>query len=307
MSEEQNQTLNEEVVAPSPTTNPDDLIATVDEPIPVSSEETLKTDEEVKAEETKAAEAEKKEADEKAATQAQEDEARFDKIPRFKELIESNTTSKEKIKSLQKQIDEGLKPEKPEDPGYKDVSKMTATEMREWMEEDPIAYTANIAKQIRAEVTKDVEGQFSQRSHEDKMLKTFDDYAAKNETFDQMWDSGEIQRFIDKNPGHNAISAHMALMSDGNAKGVEIQIKDATEKAIKKTEERMIKNFKAKKGAQVLSSGPTTTGTVQGKIAPELKDPKKFGGINTVLAARLRERRQAAQLPVRRHNVDIIE
>jgi hypothetical protein len=293
MSDEQNQTLNEEVVAPSPTTNPDDLIATVDESIPVSSEETQKTDEEIKVEETKAAEVEKKEAEEKAATQAQEDESRFDKHPRFQELIHSKNDLKEEVKTLRTQVSEGLKKE-PKDPGYKDVSKMTATEMREWMEEDPIAYTANIAKQIRAEVTKDVEGQFSQRSHEDKMLKTFDDYAAKNETFDQMWDSGEIQRFIDKNPGHNAISAHMALMSDGNAKGVEIQIKDATEKAIKETEERMIKNFKAKKGAQVLSSGPTTTGTVQGKIAPELKDPKKFGGINTVLAARLRERRQAA-------------
>jgi hypothetical protein len=256
---EQDQTLNEDVVVPSPTDNPDDLIATVDEPIPASSEETQKTDEEIKAEETTVAEAEKKEAEEKIAIQAQEDETRFDKIPRFKELIESNNASKEQIKSLQKQVDEGLKKES-DDPGYKDVSKMTAGEIRDWMDEDPVAYTANIAKQIRAEVTKDVEGRFSQQSQEDKILKTFDDYAAKNETFDQMWDTGEIQRFIDKNPGHNAISAHMALMSGSNAKDVETQIKDAVEKATKETEERIIKNFKAKKGAQVLSSGPTTTG-----------------------------------------------
>lgn len=290
MSEE-TQTISEDIADPSPVINPDDLIATVDEPMPnVPSEETKKTDEEVKEEVDKAA----AEVEEKPAAQAQEDESRFDKHPRFQELIQSKNDMKEELKTLRTQVSEGLKKEPEKDPGYKDVSKMTADEVREWMEEDPVAYTANIAKQIRAEVTKDVEGQFSQRSHEDKMLKTFDDYAAKNETFDQMWDSGEIQRFIDKNPGHNAISAHMALMSDGNAKGVEIQIKDATEKAIKETEERMIKNFKAKKGAQVLSSGPTTTGTVQGKIAPELKDPKKFGGINTVLAARLRERRQAA-------------
>ncbi len=291
---EQDQTLNEEVVAPSPTDNPDDLIATVDEPIPASSEETQKTDEETKAEETKIAEAEKKTADEKAATRAQEDEARFDKHPRFQELIQSKNDLKEQVKTLQTQVGEGLKTKEPEDPGYKDVSKMTADEMRAWMEDDPVAYTANIAKQIRAEVTKDVEGKFSQRSHEDRVLKTFDDYAAKNETFDQMWDTGELQRFIDKNPGHNAISAHMALMSGSNAKDVETQIKDAVEKAQKETEERIIKNFKAKKGAQVLSSGPTSTGTVHGKIAPELKDPKNFGGVNAVLAARLKERRQAA-------------
>jgi hypothetical protein len=292
---EQDQTLNEEVIAPSPIDNPDDLIGTVDESIPASSEETQKTDEEIKEGETNAAEeAEKKEADEKAATQAQEDETRFDKHPRFQELIQSKNDLKDQIKTLQTQVSEGLKSKEPEDPGYKDVSKMTAEEIREWMEEDPIAYTANIAKQIRAEVTKDVEDKFTQRTHEDKVLKTFDDYAAKNETFDAMWDSGEIQRFIDKNPGHNAISAHMALTLEAKAKDIETQIKEAVEKAQKETEERVVKNFKAKKGAQVLSSGPVSTGTVQGKIAPELKTPKKFGGINTVLAARLKERRQAA-------------
>lgn len=291
---EPEQTINEDVAAPSPATNPDDLIATVDEQLPASSEETQKTDEEIKAEEEKAVEVEKKATEEKAAAQAQEDETRFDKHPRFQELIHSRNDLKEQLKTLQSQVNEGLKPKEVEDPGYKDISKMSVADIREWMDEDPIAYTANIAKQIRAEVSAEVAGTFSQRSQEDNVLKTFDDYAAKNETFDPMWDSGEIQAFINSNPGHNAISAHMALMSEGNAKGVEAKVKDAVEKAVKETEERVIKNFKAKKGAQVIGSGPVTTGTVQGKIAPELKQPKKFGGVNTVMAARLKERRQAA-------------
>ena len=75
MSEETTETITEEVV-PSSASNPDDLIATVDESIPASSEETQKTDEKTE-EETKAAEtaeAEKKEAE--ATKQAQEDDAR---------------------------------------------------------------------------------------------------------------------------------------------------------------------------------------------------------------------------------------
>lgn len=293
MPEETTETITEEV-APSPASNPDDLIATVDESIPVSSEETQKTDEKTE-EETKVAEtaeAEKKEAE--ATKQAQEDDARFDKHPRFQELIQSKNSLKEQVQTLQSKVDEGLKPKETEDPDYKDVSKMTAEEMREWMEEDPVAYTANIAKQIRAEVMKEVDEKSSQRTHEDQVFKTLDDYAAKNKTFDPMWDSGEIQKFMNKNPGHNAMSAHMALTAEGAAKDVETKIKEAVEKAQKETKEKVIKDFKAKRGAQVLSAGPTTTGTVQGKIAPELKDPKKFGGNNTVLAERLKQRRQAA-------------
>lgn len=282
------QTLNEEIAAPSPVTNQSGLIDTVDRPMPVSSEETQKTDEEIEEEKISTAKAE----EEKAAVQAQEDDARFDKHPRFQELIQSKNAMKEELKTLRSQVEESLKKE-PEDPGYKDTSKMTVDEIRDWMEDDPAAYMANAAKQIRAEVTAEVEGRLSQRSYDDKVLKTLNDYAAKNETFDQMWDSGEIQRFVEANPGYDAISAHMALTSEDNAKNIEIKVKEAVEKAVKETEERIIKNFKAKRGAQVLSSGPASTGTVQGKVAPELKEPKKFGGVNTVLAARLKERRQA--------------
>lgn len=285
MPEETTETITEEV-APSPASNPDDLIATVDESIPASSEETQKTDEKTEEEIKAAATA--------ATKQTQEDDARFDKHPRFQELIQSKNSLKEQVQTLQSKVDEGLKSKETEDPDYKDVSKMTAEEIREWMEEDPVAYTANIAKQIRAEVMKEVDEKSSQRTHEDHVFKTLDNYAAKNKTFDPMWDSGEIQKFMNKNPGHNAMSAHMALTAESTAKDVETRIEEAVKKAQKETEEKIIKDFKAKRGAQVLSAGPTTTGTVQGKIAPELKDPKKFGGNNTVLAERLKQRRQAA-------------
>jgi len=288
--EETNEAITEEVVSPA-TSHPDDLIPTVDEPLPVTpSEEASKTDEKSE-EEIKAAEEAKVE---EAAKKVQEDETRFDKHPRFQELIRDKNTLKEQLQSLQTKVEEVSRSKEPVDLGYKDISKMSAEEIREWMDEDPIAYSANLAKQIRAEVLKDVNETHSQRTREDRVLKTFDDYAAKNGTFDAMWQSGEIQAFMDKNPGHNAISAHMTMTAEAKAGDIEAKIKEAVEKAQKETEAKVIKDFKAKKGAKVLSAGPTTTGTVHGKVAPELKEPKKFGGTNTVLAERLRQRRQAA-------------
>jgi len=258
-------TLNEN--AGSSPANTDELIGTVDIPIPSTPpEEAKKTDEEAA---TKAAEAQAK---------AAKEELRFDKHPRFQELIKGNKTLRDELKGLQSKFEES---QKPPDPNKKDSSRMTEEEILEWMADDPIGYQKNQADQIRADITKEL----SAKTQEEKVLKTFDDYVAGNDTFNDMWDSGEIQKFIDTNPGHSSISAHMAMT-------MQSRIDEAVKAAQKETEARVIKNFQAKKGASVLSGGPTSTGTAH-TIAPELKDPKKYGGINTVLAQRLKERRQA--------------
>jgi len=277
---EENQTLNDtEVAAPSPATNTDGLIATVDESIPAApSEETIKTDTETKVE-TEAAKAAED-------VKIKEEIERFDKHPRFQELITGNKGLKEQLKSLQEQLDANKQVQtKPLD--YKDISAMKPEELRDWMDEDPVEYTANLARQIRHEVAAELEAKRNTQTYEEKVLGTFREYASKDPSFDKMWESGEIQSFMDKNPGHNAISAHMAMTS-------ETKLNEVMEKVRKETEEQIIKKFKAKQGAKVLGSGPTSTGSVQGKIAPELLDPKKFGGNMSVLAARSAERRRAA-------------
>ena len=264
---DQDQTITEDA-APSPVSNNDGLIDTMDEPIVPSLEEAQKTDETVVEEPVKEA--------------APEKEDRFDKHPRFQELIKSKNELKKEMEALKAQVAEKSTPKEPE---YKDIKNMEEIEIQEWMDENPKAYQENLIKQIRADVAREIKAELNQSSQESRTMKTFEDYAAKNESFDPMWESGEIQAFMNQNPGHNAMSAHAALT-------MESKIQEAVEKAQKETEERIIKNFKAKKGAQVLGGGPAATGTVQGKIAPELKDPKKYGGINTVLAARLAERRR---------------
>ena len=163
---------------------------------------------------------------------------------------------------------------------------MEESEIQDWMDEKPKAYQENLIKQIRADVMQEVKAEMGQASQESQVMKTFDAYAGENKSFDPMWESGEIQAFMNKHPGHNAMSAHAAIT-------LESRIKEAVEQARKETEEKVIKNFKAKKGAIVLGGGPASTGTAQDRIAPELKDPKKYGGNTTVLAERLAARRRA--------------
>jgi len=265
------ETLNQET-APSVESNPDELIDTVDTPIPVPAEEPLKPDE--KTEEGK------KEVEEgKKEVKPDKDDLRFDKHPRFQQMLKTQNDLKAELKALK---------EEPVEKDYKDIRDMTEEELLE-MSDNPKEYQENLRKQITAEVTRDITESLSAKMHEEKVLSTFDKYVEENDSFNEMWESGEIQKFMNDNPGHNSISAHMAMTAeDKQAKAIE----EAVAKAIKETEEKVIKNFKAKKGAKVLSEGSSTTGTSQ-TIAPELKDPKKFGGINTVLAARLKARRQA--------------
>ena len=274
---EENQTLTEDA-APSTAQNSDELIDTMDEPIVPSLEAAQKTDEVVE-----------KEVAAEPIVEKEPEEDRFDKHPRFQELIKFKKESSEELKALKAQLAERAEPKEPE---FKDVMGMTEDEIQEWMDTDPKAYQANLIKQIRADVANELRSEQNQSTEEQRVLKTFDSYAAENKTFDPMWDSGEIQAFMNANPGHNAISAHMAMTMADKETEVEARIKEAVEKAQKETEEKVIKQFKAKKGAQVLGSGPASTGTVH-DVAPELKDPKKYGGINTVLAARLAERRRA--------------
>ena len=110
-----------------------------------------------------------------------------------------------------------------------------------------------------------------------------------------MYNSGEIQRYIDAHPGHYPMSAHQALIAEKRDQAHKAEIEEARQKAVKETEARMTANFKAKAGADTLGSGPATGGGPVDKEPAELKEPKKFGGLTQVLANRLKSRRQAIQ------------
>ena len=303
MAEDQG-TINDDIGDPSQPepAQSGDLISTMDMAIPVQdekpSEETKKTketdggdkggedkkiEEELKVEEQKA-------DDLKAAETAKADDVRFDKHPRFQELISGNRAMKAQIAQQAEQI-EALQeiPEKKET-AYKDMGAMPKEELTEMIEEDPQGFARNLALQIRSEVREEVLSEVQDEIAANKetadrksIEKTYTKYSQDHSDFDKMWDSGKLQSYMDENPGHNAISAHMALTKEVDAQS---KIDEAVAKAVKETESKSTKSLKAKKNAQVLGGGPSSTGRAVDQMPVELKDTKKYGGLATVLAAR---------------------
>jgi hypothetical protein len=138
--------------------------------------------------------------------------------------------------------------------------------------EDPSGFIGKITSIVERSVTERVAAENATNTYNGKIENTINAYADANPDFEKMWDSGTIKSFMDKNPGHNALSAHMT-----------ITMNNRVEQAKKEGAEEAVRNFRAKTGNQVLNGGPG--------ISPEqrdaaLKDTSKFGGRAAVLAAR---------------------
>jgi len=175
--------------------------------------------------------------------------------------------------------------EKP--PEFEDITQKTRDELIEEFNENPAKFLSNYGRQIRAEVLEDVTTEQSKNSEKEmgeKIMETFDAYGKENESFGDMWKKGELQGYMKKNPGHNAISAHLVLTLDS-------RIKAAVAKATKETEARVLKEVKSKKHSTVLGAGPGTQASGE-ELEAELKDTKPRGGLTTVLAAKLKKSRE---------------
>ena len=233
-------------------------------------------------------------ADDKTVDNTKNQEDRFDKDPRFQELIaQKNEAEAAKIEAeakltLLKQSpigDMGI-PAASGQVEAKDISTMTADELREWQEDDPVGY----AKNILALATQSVKTSLSTENVREATIagieKTFTEYGKNNPSFNEMWDSGEIPKYMQDNPGNNAISAHMMLMGDK-------RMEAAIAKAVKETEERVIKNFQAKKNATVISSTSAARAPGNG-VDAEIKDTQPHGGFVSVAASRLAAMRRAS-------------
>ena len=269
----------------------DDLISTVDFPLPIKE---IPPEEAKKTEEADKTEDKEKEAEAAKEPEKKVDEDRFDKHPRFQQLIKDRNEQKGLIAGLTKQIEALQKPQKEVKPAYKDMGAMTKEALLEWQEEDPIGYVRNIAQQVRAETREDVLAEVTQtleaqreQAERQAIEKTYTTYAQKNPDFDDMWDSGELKSFMDDNPGHTAISAHQMLT-------MEKRVQEAVETATKDASKKAVSNLKAKQNARVLGSGPSAGGKAVGQIPVELQDTKKYGGLATVLTARSMARTKQA-------------
>jgi hypothetical protein len=227
---------------------------------------------------------------EKAAKDAAEkaDNERFDKHPRFQELMKERDTFKQELAAIKAQMEvlapkAAAKEEKVLP--FKNITTMTKEQLLEWQEDDPVGYAANLYQQMLHETREAIKVEQAEAQRTNSLKGTYEKYQKDNPDFIGMWNSGELQKFMDENPGHNAISAHKELTEKA-------RIDAAVAKAVKEATEKVQKDFQAKRNAEVISDGGTVK-VVDG-VPDELKNPDKYGGVTQTLAGRLARLRQAA-------------
>lgn len=169
--------------------------------------------------------------------------------------------------------------------GYIDISEKSEDELIEWQARDPKGYAANLLAQAKAEVYGEIKSDTTKeaaKTEREAVRRAYEGYVEKNPDFKDMWEAGEIQEFMRKNPGHTAMSAHMAMTEETRI-----------EKAIKAKEKEIEKNLLAKRraggGLGVSGGGPRGRMPVED---PAMKDTKAGGGFVTVMANKLRLMRQ---------------
>jgi hypothetical protein len=237
--------------------------------------------------------ADAKAAEEKAAAAKAAEDERFDKHPRFQKIMAERDEARLQAARLEGKI-ESISPKvdtaKPAALPFKDIRGLTAEQIREWQDEDPKGFADNLRAQSTHEAKEAIRAELRTREASTKeyndLKKTYDNFEKKNPEFRKMWDAGEIVAFIEKNPGHNPISAYLEMTGDTITAKHQKAIEEAVAKAKKETEDEVTKRFAAKKKATTLTGSPA--GVVQQGEDPALSDSKKHGGRTSVLADRLR-------------------
>lgn len=301
---EPDQALNNagESPAPAPQTNTDDLISTVELSPAMDADNPPEGGAKPGDQGDTPADGHDPAGDPKPGEgESPDDSTRFDKHPRFVELNTRLKAAEESNKQLSAQITEiktsqapNSESDKPAELPYKDLSVMTDEEILDWQSEDPKGYVENINKMVAHQIQNGISTALTQNSEqtqqanmEAQVEKTYKAYATENPEFDSMWATGDIKAYMDQNPGHNAISAHMAMTSETRQQKA---IDDAVAEALSKAETA---RRSTRKAGSILGPGPSSVPTSPKSSDDELKNPQKYGGSTSVLAARL-ERMRAA-------------
>jgi len=276
MAEETEETINEQVPGSSPEPvrdSTDSLYSTTDYDEPASEEE----------EEEESTSADEQDQEEQTAgdeTEEKGEEARFDKHPRFQQLIKERNELKKMLEQEQgKKPSEKSADEPEEGSTLQKLMNMSEEELLEMNAEKPKEFLGNMVDAIREQVKHEQ----TQAQHEQRTMNTYEDYAKDNPDILDMWESGELQAFLDENPAHNPISAHMYMTQEKREQ-------EMREKIEKELADKYEKRQTARNNSRVLSRTPPAD--YKPDKTPELKDTRKHGGLNSVLASRIEAMRQ---------------
>lgn len=287
------------------------LVNTVDGPNKMVDAPADTTDKSIKPEDAEAKAKAEADAKAKADQEKADQEGRFDKHPRFQELISRTKTLEE---SLQTEREARIRAEaerdvvqkastkvdeKPKELPFKDTSEMTGEEIAEWLATDPKGYNANLraeAKYIAQQELKrelEIRDQTLSKTQRDNKIKAdYEQYEKDHPDFIEMWNSGKILAYVEAHPGYSPIAAHMALTREAREKTIRDEaLKDANQK-LKDAEEKAKKDAEAKrKASSVLGGGPAARPGEP--VDAELQNTKERGGPVTVLFERLKKMRAA--------------
>jgi len=224
--------------------------------------------------------------------------------PAWQRIIKERDEVKSELSKLQGQIDLLTKmttAEKKEAATlpYVDITAMEDEELRDWQQNDPKGYAANLYAQITYEQEQDraqkaaaQAQQQATQAQQDRFRQEVDSYSKQHEDFMAKWNSGEIPKFMVDHPGlYNAITAHRAMTEDGKIAALEAKFKADLEVAIKAKEEEILKSQKSKSQIRVLGEGPSSSSAEDPN--QELNNIRKGNEINT-LVERLNRLRSAS-------------
>jgi len=138
--------------------------------------------------------------------------------------------------------------------------------------ENPHGLIESIFNEVKSSVMTSV-GQKNDLDKRNSSIEgTIEAYAKDNSDFEKLWDNGEIQGYMNNNPGHNAMSAHQMLTIAARIAG-----------AKKEGAEEASKDFTTKLGSQTIGAGVNIPPSQRDAA---VKDTKKFGGRAKVAASR---------------------
>jgi hypothetical protein len=228
------------------------------------------------AEKTDGAEKADVKDDAKPDDEGKEKEEKEDKGPvpytRFSEVIKEKNTEREarlvaeaEARTLREEREkraeiQAEKAKPAEELPYRDTSKMTKDELIEWKTDFPDEYEQNlVAKTIwetKQEVFKELDKRASQADYNtqiETISKALNEYKKVHPDFEEMWNKGDIKKFMDANPLYGtAVAAYEQMTLDK-------RISVATEKAAKEAADKTRKEFEAKGHAKVETGGGSGT------------------------------------------------
>lgn len=185
-------------------------------------------------------------------------------------------------------------PEQPATDPFDEILSMPEEEIIDEFQKSPRQFLESFGQSITQKALANAESVAYARAQDDAITKGIDQFADDNPDFMDMVISGDIARFIDRNPIHNAISAYHTLKSEAYAD--DDSAIEEYEKQVREDErEKTLASVRAKQGAQVLDGSAGAGGPNAGAntaVDPELQDTEKHGGKRHVLTQRLKAFRE---------------